>query len=140
MYEKLLVPVDGSESSARALAHAVSLARSLPVPPELVVLHVNPSFAMNEPPIGVNLEEAVEEEGRRILEPAVAALKDAGIPYRSLARNGDPAEIILRLAREEECGLIVMGSRGNGLVKELLLGSVSHAVIQQARCPVMIVK
>jgi nucleotide-binding universal stress UspA family protein len=104
------------------------------------VLHVNPAFLVNEPPAGVDLGEITEREGREILEPATANLAASDVLYDLDTRSGDPACVICRVANEEGYDLIVMGSRGIGLISEMLLGSVSHSVIQHANCPVLIVK
>ena len=53
---------------------------------------------------------------------------------------GDPAETVLDIAEEEESDLIVMGSRGFGTFRRLLMGSVSSQVLAQAHCPVLVVK
>jgi nucleotide-binding universal stress UspA family protein len=55
-------------------------------------------------------------------------------------KKGDAAKVIIETAKAENCGLIVLGSRGRGEFTELLLGSVSHKVIQHATGPVLLVK
>ncbi|WP_311081364.1 universal stress protein [Paenibacillus polymyxa] len=139
-YKHILVAIDGSEHAMRALETAKTLSKQLQGNPHLIVLHVNPALSMNEPPIGVDVDERIEEEGRHILEPASDYLKDADIPCRMLAGHGNPASIICEIADQEKVGLIIMGTRGKGLVSEMILGSVSHHVIQHAPCPVLTVK
>ncbi|WP_458461935.1 universal stress protein [Paenibacillus sp.] len=53
---------------------------------------------------------------------------------------GDPVNEICRVARERECGLIVMGTGGKGILVEIMVGSVSHGVLKHAECPVLTVK
>jgi nucleotide-binding universal stress UspA family protein len=60
--------------------------------------------------------------------------------YEAVLENGKPAEVILALAEQNESDLIVVGSRGFGDLKSLILGSVSHKVLQTAECPCLIIK
>ncbi|WP_145024960.1 universal stress protein [Paenibacillus sp. Y412MC10] len=140
MYSRILVPVDGSKHARHALDSAVSLVQSLNTAPELVVLHVNPTVSINEPPVGVDLEEHIRQEGEKILAPATDEASRSGVAFRTISKTGDPAKVICQTAKEESADLIVMGSRGMGLVSEMLIGSVSHSVVQHAHCPVMIVR
>ncbi|MWV43842.1 universal stress protein [Paenibacillus sp. HJL G12] len=140
MYNRILVPVDGSSHADRALEAAVSLIQCLKNQPELAVLHVNPSITINEPPVGVDLEERIREEGEKILAPATASLTKLGVSYETFSKTGDPSTVICNTAEEQHADLIIMGSRGIGLMSELLIGSVSHSVVQHAHCPVMIVR
>ena len=57
-----------------------------------------------------------------------------------LLEMGDAAQKIMEIASEIKCGLVLIGSRGRGGFKELLLGSVSHKVTNHAGCPVLVVK
>lgn len=140
MVEHILVPIDGSGHALKALARAKDLALSLAQAPKLTVLHINPSIAINEPPVGIDLDERIAEEGSHLLAPVEQLL--SGIPggYEIVMKHGDPGKLICKTAAERHADLIVMGTRGLGLVKEMLIGSVSHYVIQRAECPVMTVK
>lgn len=140
MYNRILVPLDGSEHASRALEAAVGLIRNLKNAPNLAVLHVNPTISINEPPVGVDLEEHIREEGEKMLAPATASLSKQGIGFETYTKTGDPASVICKTAEEQHADLIIMGSRGIGLMSELLIGSVSHSVVQHAHCPVMIVR
>ncbi|TDG00767.1 universal stress protein [Paenibacillus piri] len=140
MYRHILVPVDGSKPSLRALEAAHTMLGSQKEAGSLIVLYVQPNVTYNEVLVGINIEERLEEEGRAILKEAEQRLAGTAYKYRTLSAEGDPAKVICRVAEDEGFDLIVMGTRGMGLVKEMLLGSVSHGVIQHARCPVTLVK
>jgi len=140
MYNRILVPLDGSQHASRALEAAVGLIRNLKNAPNLAVLHVNTTISINEPPVGVDLEEHIREEGEKMLAPATASLSKQGIGFETYTKTGDPASVICKTAEEQHADLIIMGSRGIGLMSELLIGSVSHSVVQHAHCPVMIVR
>jgi nucleotide-binding universal stress UspA family protein len=85
-----------------------------------------------------HLLEARSILGQRVLDGAVARVGGA-VPVETQLIEGPPAPAILRVAAEDGCDLIVIGSRGHGQLTGLLLGSVSSAVAQRARCPVLIV-
>jgi nucleotide-binding universal stress UspA family protein len=90
-------------------------------------------------PMEVLSDETLEKFGRLLLKSAADTL--AGIDdIQSRVVDSDPAKAILLCAEEEQADLIVIGSRGVGDLKSLLLGSVSHKVIEQATCPCVVVK
>jgi nucleotide-binding universal stress UspA family protein len=85
--------------------------------------------------------ELLEPMGRQILERAEAVAKKAGVKrVTTLLDGGDPADVILRCAKREKTDAIVLGSRGFGDLKGLLLGSVSHKVASHATCTCVTVK
>lgn len=140
----ILLAVDGSDQSydaTQALAH-------LPPADKLVLLHVldvpNPAYPMLVPEVARDLYATVEremrEEGRRVLEQAAAFLPPQAGPADKRLELGSPAEVILTVAEVERAHLIVLGARGLGPIKELLLGSVSHRVLAHAACPVLAVR
>ncbi|MBI5776911.1 MAG: universal stress protein [Nitrospirae bacterium] len=140
----ILLAVDGSDPSfyaAQALAH-------LPPADKLVVLHVldvpNPAYPMMAPEVAQDLFATVEremrEEGKRMIERAAAMLPPGTGPVSKRLELGPPAETILTVAEVERARLIVLGARGLGAIKELLLGSVSHRVLTHATCPVLAVR
>ncbi len=138
--KRILVAIDGSAGSEHALEEAIKLGKSFAEPPKITVLHVDPSVAMVEPPFGVDPDERIEAEGRELLKPIESALAASGLEHAVILRKGDPAREICEFAKHEVCDLIVMGTRGQSLAAELLLGSVSHKVIQHAPCPVMTIR
>lgn len=141
MFNHIMVPIDGSDHAQRALYTAKSFILSFPENRmQMTLLHVNPELSYNEPPLGVDVEARLEEEGKHIIEPAARLFEGLKINYKVLLQHGDPANAICKAAEEVRADLIIMGTRGIGLVSEMLLGSVSHHVIQHASCPVMTVK
>jgi nucleotide-binding universal stress UspA family protein len=140
----ILLAVDGSDQSyeaAQALAH-------LAPADKLTLLHVldvpNPAYPMLVPEVARDLYGTVEremrKEGARVLEQAAAMLPPGTGPVSKRLEVGSPSETILTVADAERARLIVLGARGLGTVKELVLGSVSNRVLTHAACPVLVVK
>lgn len=86
------------------------------------------------------LKEIMKEEAEQIIERAVFEVKEEGGSCQTLVLEGDPATTICLHAEREKYDLIIIGSRGLGVSKELILGSVSHKVSNLSSVPVMIVK
>lgn len=135
---KILVPVDGSVPSLRAVQHVVELAqRGLAV--ELHLLNVQaPVRGTAAMLIGkADLDAYHREEGMAALADAVQALKVAGIPPHLHVVVGAPAEMVLAFAARLGCGLVVMGTRGyGGGVAGAVVGSVASSVVTGAAMPV----
>lgn len=139
MYNKIIVAFDGSKPSAQALQHGVELAKNMNSE-MLTILHVNKNLPLQEPLLNIDVDSLLEEEDRQVMEPAIHYLSESGIAYEAHAFQGDPAQTITAYAKDHHYDVIIMGSTGKSLVKEALLGSVSHSVAHSAECPVIIVK
>ena len=136
--KKILVPVDGSESSERALKTAIELAAALKAKLSfLYVANVN-QLAVNSC-LSAELLESVNKAGEAVLSHAEGSVPE-GLETERLLETGSPASAIIDVAEDTGADFIVMGSRGLGLVKGVLLGSVSQYVVENASCAVMVVK
>lgn len=93
-----------------------------------------------DPATAAELDDALTAEARAAVEATVAALGPQAPTAERLVRHGDPAGEICRVAAEGGYDVIVVGSHGSGLVKRMLVGSVSHHVVQHAPCPVLVVR
>lgn len=140
---RIVLAVDGSDQSyfaARALEH-------LKQADKIIALHAldvpYPAFPMIVPEVANELDQMAErklrEEGERVLKFVRSILPPKTAAVSSRLEIGKPSEMILSVAEEEKADLIVLGARGLGMVKELLLGSVSHRVLAHAHCPTLIV-
>ena len=138
MVKHILVPVDGSEGSDRAVTQAIAMAETLEAKLHfLYVANIN-QLAINAS-LSEAILEAVTKAGNVILDRAMEMVP-TGIDKYSYSETGSPAVVILDYAATNNIDLIIMGSRGLGVVKGVLLGSISQYVIEQAKCPVMVVK
>lgn len=145
MFKNILVPVDGSEGSWRALNSAVALGEKFDS--ELTVVNVIQPYN-NAALLAVPLDNAtitqgnseLEKVGDRVLEMAQERLANYPGKVEYCLEVGHPSERILALAKKSKCDAIVLGSRGLSGIAEFFLGSVSSKVSQYATVPVLIVK
>lgn len=137
MFKKILVALDGSPNSREALAMAVDLAQQYRATIELLHAFPHVSDLLGTPQYE-HLLEARSAIGSQILETMRQQVPPALTTELQLL-EGPAASAILRVADEDGCDLIVLGSRGYGQLAGILLGSVSNTVAQRARCPVLIV-
>jgi nucleotide-binding universal stress UspA family protein len=142
MYTRILVATGGSPWSDAAAAYAIALAAQMGADLcILTVLNVSGVYAM--PDVMASSEllmESVEQQGQEMLAHTAAHAINAGVPHVALLKWGNVAETILQTAAEEQCDLIVLGSRGLSGFKRLMLGSISNAVAAKAQCPVLVIK
>ncbi len=141
---KILVPVDGSPAADHAIEALLAYVPQLKESPQIVLFHaslpVRPALALH----GVAAEkEAIEahhrKEGEIALTPARAHLQAAGLSHGELAVQGEAAEEICRVAQENGCDMIWMGTRGMGSFANLILGSVATKVLHRSKVPVVMV-
>ncbi len=130
---KILLAVDGSPSAEYAAQYLAAYARMLG-PGMVTILHVR------TPPAGQPAAAGHSGHEMETVETARNVLKDAGIPFTWRSEPGEPAQTISRIATEELADEIVMGSRGLGHWKGLVVGSVASRVLQQSDVPVTIVR
>ena len=139
---KILVAVDGSANSARAVSYAIRLAET-GAALELHLLNVQPEIISGDVRMFVSreiIENYQRDEGERALESAKQLLEGAGIPYNAHVAVGHAAETIARHAAELNCDAIVMGTRGLGSIASMVLGSVATKVLHLVGMPVTLVK
>jgi len=141
-YHHILVAYDGSEAAEKALKQAIQLVGHASGN-RLTVAYVRYRSIIAVEGIAWavpgDYEERVRQYEETMLEKAASAI--AHIAYAStILLTGSPASALLEYAEAHNCDLIVMGSRGLGPIKEWMLGSVSHHVVQQSKVPVLIVK
>lgn len=145
MYEKILVPLDGSPKSVEAAQHALSLASDLNGTVTLlyVVNAIHPNLNTYGDRLGGQeqiIRNHLQELGEETLSDVYERLKDMGVELNTKLVWGNPADMICEEAKAGKYDLIVMGSRGLSQIKSYLLGSVSSRVTRHAPCPVLIVR
>ncbi len=139
---KILLPVDGSECSARAARHVAHIA-GLVSGYEVHLVNVQPlgdDWMVRRMIRPEELTKMEREWSDAALAPAGEILRQSGIDFESHALQGDIAPTLVQLAEQLGCGQIVMGSRGFSSIGDLLMGSIAHKVLHLARIPVTLVK
>ena len=143
MSRKILVPVDGSPASLRAVDFAINMVGQDPGT-SLVLLHVQDMPAISLAEASAMPHERPDtpasQASAQALKHATEKAEEAGVPFKTLVNAGKTAEIIAQVAREEDVKHIVMGTRGLGGVQGLLLGSVTTKVIHLAEVPITLIK
>lgn len=132
MWHRVLVATGGSPWSDIAVEHALALAGAYDF--EVVLLHVIPErrrFRGGDPN---------SDEGTSILALAEARAEALGVSYMSILTQGPVSSKIVEVADEQDCDSIILGSRGLGGWKRLMLGSISNVVAAKASRPVLVVK
>lgn len=141
MFSKILSPIDESENSKRAFNYALYLSKNLKG--EITILNV----ADAPPTVYVQSQKVLDE----LLEKYSKAREKVFDVYRKLAQKegveiktkvifGDPGQEIVKFSLKGEFDMIVIGNRGMGHLKEMVMGSVSSTVMRNAKCPVLLVK
>ena len=146
MYQRILVPVDGSQGALNALEHAARLQQDNDA--QLLLLCVFKHHSLFEAslsmvrPNDVQLpDDALKEYASSVADQAKQLATKAGARnVRAFVKGGRPSRAIIRFAKDNNVDLIVMGSRGtSGDVDGYFLGSVSQRVASLASCPLLIV-
>ncbi len=139
---KILLPVDGSEVSLKAVRVAIALVQK-GLTGSVVLANVQQPATLYEmvvAPDGEVLQQVSIAAGVDALEQAEALLMAASVVYEREIATGDPAHTIVDIVERFGCDLVVMGARGTSALRSALLGSVSNEVLHAAHVPVMIVK
>lgn len=141
MFSKILVPVDGSDNSLRALDAALLLSEK--IGSEVTAIHVMediPVLHIQSEKLLRKLIEDFKKESQLILSRSSDIAAKKGICLNTKLLQGNAGSTILDFCENGKFDVIVMGSRGMGKFKELVLGSVSSKVVHHASCPVMIIR
>lgn len=135
----ILHPTDFSESSAKALQIAIDLARDYGATLALLHVWLEPAavYTSADPVAGLDMNEVRDAEKARL---NAIAIPDAGFVVERHFVEGEPAQEIVRFARERTTDLVVMSTHGRTGLGRLVLGSVAEQVLRNAPCPVLTVK
>jgi nucleotide-binding universal stress UspA family protein len=157
-YQRILVPLDGSERAATALLHAETIAKFANA--RVVLLNVIPSAAMlvsetavSSPGMGLptvdpyvsasqfeEVEQSLAQEAQTILESAATPLRANSLQVETVILKAAPADGILTYANENQIDMIVMSTHGRTGLARLVFGSVAESVLRRATCPVLLVR
>ncbi|ABD55738.1 universal stress protein [Jannaschia sp. CCS1] len=143
LFTSILVAIDGSDASQKALDTACALATTFGAElhlihsPQVETMSIAVGYSVVDVPV---TPEQVSEAGKAVSAAAVARATALGVvPQETTVAGGVPADDILQSAKLNDVDLIVMGRRGLGSVASLFLGSVSQTVSKSAECSVLTV-
>ena len=135
MYNKILVPLDGSKNSSKCLTTAIRLAKEHDA--SIVAIHVVHFPHGKKQKIRLELDEKIPPS---FILAAEKLSGDANIAFSFRLIKGDPGHAIVEYAHTHGIDLIVIGARGLSTFKKIFLGSVSTYVMHKSKVPVMLIK
>jgi nucleotide-binding universal stress UspA family protein len=138
MYDRILLPTDGSDAMEAVTEHAIELAVTHDA--TLHTLYVANTASLSTIPADAGLEnvtEALRWEGEEATTAVEDRADDYDVPVESEIREGSPARAILDYTEETDCDIVVMGTHGRSGVDRLLLGSVAERVVRSSGVPVL---
>ena len=139
MFSKILVAIDGSPASEKALATAVDLASRYKADLTAIGVAEVPEIVGMTDEVD-ELRESSEGRFRQLGEAAVEFARSRGVALRSVVVRGHAADAIVRYAESEEMSLVMLGHHGHSRIVRFFLGSTSDRVSEHSPCTVMIVK
>jgi nucleotide-binding universal stress UspA family protein len=139
MFEKILVAIDGSPASEKALAAAVDLAAHYKADLTAVGVAEVPEVVGMVDEVD-EMRRGTERHFRQLGEAAVEYARSRGVALRSVVLRGHAADAIVRYAETEGAGLVVVGQHGHSRIARFFLGSTTDRVGEHCPCTVMIVK
>lgn len=147
-FSTILVPLDGSKNADNALDTAISISKKNHS--RLILLHVIDDYVLDfmtdmegmEIPNSttVKIKSGLKKKAMKMLDERSNKVSKNGISCETEIRIGNVGDEILNYSKQNQVDLIIMGARGLGKLKQLLLGSVSNKVVINSHCPVLIVK
>ena len=139
MYNKILVPTDGSDFAKKAQKQALFLSKVSGA--EIIALSVTENNFVNGLPLDdevYQLNEILNERSEENLKE-FDDLNEDNLKITHVIREGSPAKVILEVAKEEDVDLIVMGSSGKSGFDRFIMGSVADKVVNSAKCAVLVI-
>ena len=138
MIKKILVALDGSKNSIRALNNAIQLAKQTGA--SITGISVIQAFPTEMGLVKTVIGKTLNKHYKHFMQIARAMCTKKGVEFFDVVEYGEEGRTIVSFAQKNNFNLIVIGSRGMGKVRELFLGSTSNYVIHSSKIPVLIVK
>ena len=137
--QKILLPVDDSEHSALACRYAVEI--SIKTGAAVIILHCHEEVELRLMEDGAKeVLDPIIDESNKILASYADMMKKAGVNCSCRSVKGSPGDQIPWVARQEKSDLVIMGSKGRSNLAGIVIGSVTHKVLEQSPCPILVVR
>jgi nucleotide-binding universal stress UspA family protein len=144
MYQRILVPIDGSFTSDLALQEAIKLAKQMGASLELVHIYEDAIYLVDENYFNYEeLQQTIHDCGKNILTQALEKVRAAAIPVETRlipSNNERIANLLMEEVKRWQAELIVVGTHGRSGFSRLLLGSVAEGIIRMALVPVLLIR
>lgn len=146
MYDKILLPTDGSKNSEKAIKHAINIAKH--DNSEIVILNVVDSAYLTglpEEDIITKSEIILQEESQKVLNHVEEIIKNMDvegiddIKLTPMTVEGNAADIILKVSEKENIDIIVIASSGKHMLDRFLLGSVTEKTVRHSKVPILVI-
>ena len=137
MYKHILVAVDGSDNSLRAMEDAIKVAST---ESQIEILYVSSTGHIASDILKAGTLDEYNEQNRQKFAREEAAVKSSGIAYKVTIEYGEVGKIIANYANDNDVDLVVLGRRGLTAMQEMVFGSVSTYVMKQVNCSCLLVK
>ncbi|MBC1291382.1 universal stress protein [Listeria booriae] len=138
---KLAVLLADDQLSEKILEKTIGLCQAFAKAPEITLIHVINARAIAEDvEVGADVEGNLAFDAEKLIAEKGAVLEKAAISYKTAILNGFPAKEVNRYAKEKELDMIIMGHHDLSLVQKVTIGSIANKVVQQAECPVLLIK
>lgn len=138
LYLNILVPLDGSKYSEKALLHACDLAKNYQS--RLILLYVVDKLFSINPLDRKAYLGMLRKVGNNVLVKGKEIATKQGMDSKIVMKEGNIANEIVKLAKKEQCNLIIVGNKGLGATARFFLGSVSNKLANNSPCSILIVK
>ncbi|OGX68657.1 MAG: hypothetical protein A2189_04150 [Paenibacillus sp. RIFOXYA1_FULL_44_5] len=143
LFSSILVAYDGSQIADIALQKALELAKlDSSIQIDLIHVYKFPVYALGEVvwTNSASMNDSIYQHAEQVVKMVEDKLTELPNPHHVELREGDPAKEIIRYARERSSDLIIIGNRGHNALEEIMLGSVSHNVVQHSPMPVLVIR
>ncbi|RAW45903.1 universal stress protein [Halorubrum sp. 48-1-W] len=141
MYDRILVPTDGSPKGKRAVEHALALAAIHDAEVHALYVIDTASYAgTGMEATWAGIDDLLREEAEEAVDQVAALAEGTDVVIETSVVEGAPGREIVRHATDLGCDLIVMGTHGRGGIDRLLLGSVAERVVRRSPVPVLTVR
>ena len=149
MYNKILLPTDGSKNSEKAIEHALTIAEFEDA--EIIILNVVDSVYLTglpEEDLITKSEMILEEESKKVTKRVEEIIKNIEAEKGSEGKEikmstrtieGNAADVILKLSEQEDIDLIVIASSGKHMLDRFLLGSVTEKTVRHTKVPILVI-
>lgn len=138
----VVVGVDGSEAAIDAVRVAVDLARARAAQLHIVTVVRPPEGwwgIVGSPPTAEALGDSLSDAQRNVLDRALRAVDLTGIDYKTQEEIGEPSSRLIDVCNRVDADVLVVGRRGAGLLRRMMVGSVANHLVHEAPCPVLVV-